>query len=318
MRCGDGTRTRMWSGRRGSNPRPTAWEAVTLPLSYSRPVVTPDFSRRRGRLPGPRLDTRRRAGRNRRAVACQARSSASVSPFSCRSACVAAMSSQQRRPARLRLVGRLVSRLRRAVFARLGVLAILGSHPGTAVHLRHRLCRPSRRRSSRRRRPSCRAWHARGGLRGVGSLVRRVIDSGGTGGGHLVHGAAAAVSRRRQVPVVWAAAASGRNRAQVSGRMNRVIAMMTVTRAQTAPTTMAPGAAESRTPGPSDFGSPARDRRALAVDRQPRMIASTSSRRFSMISGVRPSRFSRSSGSVFEARTLKCQSSNSTEMPSSL
>ncbi len=30
-------RTRyMWSGRRGSNPRPTAWKAVTLPLSYSR------------------------------------------------------------------------------------------------------------------------------------------------------------------------------------------------------------------------------------------------------------------------------------------
>ena len=27
-----------WSGRRGSNPRPTAWEAVTLPLSYSRSV----------------------------------------------------------------------------------------------------------------------------------------------------------------------------------------------------------------------------------------------------------------------------------------
>ncbi len=26
-----------WSGRRGSNPRPTAWKAVTLPLSYSRP-----------------------------------------------------------------------------------------------------------------------------------------------------------------------------------------------------------------------------------------------------------------------------------------
>src|SRR5262245_9408175 len=25
-----------WSGRRGSNPRPTAWKAVTLPLSYSR------------------------------------------------------------------------------------------------------------------------------------------------------------------------------------------------------------------------------------------------------------------------------------------
>src|ERR1700761_1541681 len=27
-----------WSGRRGSNPQPTAWEAATLPLSYSRPV----------------------------------------------------------------------------------------------------------------------------------------------------------------------------------------------------------------------------------------------------------------------------------------
>src|SRR5207248_10697237 len=25
----------VWSGRRGSNPRPTAWKAVTLPLSYS-------------------------------------------------------------------------------------------------------------------------------------------------------------------------------------------------------------------------------------------------------------------------------------------
>ena len=27
---------RRWSGRRDSNPRPTAWKAVTLPLSYSR------------------------------------------------------------------------------------------------------------------------------------------------------------------------------------------------------------------------------------------------------------------------------------------
>jgi hypothetical protein len=26
----------IWSGRRGSNPQPTAWEAATLPLSYSR------------------------------------------------------------------------------------------------------------------------------------------------------------------------------------------------------------------------------------------------------------------------------------------
>jgi hypothetical protein len=26
----------MWSGRRGSNPQPPAWEADALPLSYSR------------------------------------------------------------------------------------------------------------------------------------------------------------------------------------------------------------------------------------------------------------------------------------------
>src|SRR6516164_2903706 len=26
----------IWSGRRESNPQPTAWKAVTLPLSYSR------------------------------------------------------------------------------------------------------------------------------------------------------------------------------------------------------------------------------------------------------------------------------------------
>jgi hypothetical protein len=32
----DGRQTLSWSGRRGSNPRPTAWKAVTLPLSYSR------------------------------------------------------------------------------------------------------------------------------------------------------------------------------------------------------------------------------------------------------------------------------------------
>src|SRR4030042_728024 len=28
---------KTWSGRRGSNPRPSAWEADALPLSYSRP-----------------------------------------------------------------------------------------------------------------------------------------------------------------------------------------------------------------------------------------------------------------------------------------
>jgi hypothetical protein len=39
------SRSGGWSGRRGSNPRPTAWKAVTLPLSYSRP--------RRPQGPGP-------------------------------------------------------------------------------------------------------------------------------------------------------------------------------------------------------------------------------------------------------------------------
>jgi hypothetical protein len=34
-------RSEGWSGRRGSNPRPTAWKAVTLPLSYSRLLLPP-------------------------------------------------------------------------------------------------------------------------------------------------------------------------------------------------------------------------------------------------------------------------------------
>ena len=70
-------------------------------------------------------------------------------------------------------------------------------------------------------------------------------------------------------------------------------------------------------PGAMGFRESGTGPAPLAEDRQPRMIASTSSRRFSISSGVVPSRFSRSSGSVLEARTLKCQSSNSTEMPSS-
>jgi hypothetical protein len=35
-RVRDSRASEGWSGRRGSNPRPTAWKAVTLPLSYSR------------------------------------------------------------------------------------------------------------------------------------------------------------------------------------------------------------------------------------------------------------------------------------------
>jgi hypothetical protein len=37
---------RIWSGRRGSNPRPSAWEADALPLSYSRSSTY--FSRAHG------------------------------------------------------------------------------------------------------------------------------------------------------------------------------------------------------------------------------------------------------------------------------
>ena len=42
-----------WSGRRGSNPRPTAWKAVTLPLSYSR-LRGARFAPRRYGAAGPR------------------------------------------------------------------------------------------------------------------------------------------------------------------------------------------------------------------------------------------------------------------------
>ena len=36
--------SKFWSGRRESNPRPTAWKAVTLPLSYSRKTQLSAFS----------------------------------------------------------------------------------------------------------------------------------------------------------------------------------------------------------------------------------------------------------------------------------
>jgi hypothetical protein len=49
-----------------------------------------------------------------------------------------------------------------------------------------------------------------------------------------------------------------------------------------------------------------------------RISATTSSRFFSISSGVIASRFSRSSGSVLDGRTLKCQSAYSTDNPSSL
>src|ERR1700761_1699292 len=39
----------IWSGRRGSNPQPTAWEAATLPLSYSRSLL-PAYSNPYARL----------------------------------------------------------------------------------------------------------------------------------------------------------------------------------------------------------------------------------------------------------------------------
>ena len=56
---------------------------------------------------------------------------------------------------------------------------------------------------------------------------------------------------------------------------------------------------------------------AQTSNHQPRIIDSTSSRLRSICSAVVPSRFNRRSGSVFEGRTLKCQSGYSMEMPSS-
>src|SRR5688572_20664082 len=56
-----------WSGRRGSNPRPTAWKAVTLPLSYSRalspfvPVLLRPIAPSRHHVASRRLLLRRRA-----------------------------------------------------------------------------------------------------------------------------------------------------------------------------------------------------------------------------------------------------------------
>ncbi len=54
----------MWSGRRGSNPRPTAWKAVTLPLSYSRDSRVPKYrppSRRAFAATRRRVSLRRHA-----------------------------------------------------------------------------------------------------------------------------------------------------------------------------------------------------------------------------------------------------------------
>jgi hypothetical protein len=84
------------------------------------------------------------------------------------------------------------------------------------------------------------------------------------------------------------------------------------------------------------IGHPATDGRPLSTSAQLRRIRSaealspmpdaayfritpnTSSRFCAINSGVSPSRLSRSSGSVFDARTLKCQSGNSAENPSSV
>ena len=65
-------------------------------------------------------------------------------------------------------------------------------------------------------------------------------------------------------------------------------------------------------------GDPAEAGRHVANFSHARISASTSSRFAAIISGVVASRFSRSSGSVFDGRTLKCQSGYSTEMPSSV
>ena len=39
---------KIWSGKRDLNPRPSAWEADTLPLSYSRSAVKKKMERETG------------------------------------------------------------------------------------------------------------------------------------------------------------------------------------------------------------------------------------------------------------------------------
>ncbi len=46
---------RRWSGRGDSNPRLSAWEADTLPLSYARPVPTVPILPSRGASINPSL-----------------------------------------------------------------------------------------------------------------------------------------------------------------------------------------------------------------------------------------------------------------------
>src|SRR3954467_4826828 len=58
-----------WSGRRGSNPRPTAWKAVTLPLSYSRLRVSRALFRRALTVSPPRCALSLARGLGRPAVA---------------------------------------------------------------------------------------------------------------------------------------------------------------------------------------------------------------------------------------------------------
>jgi hypothetical protein len=64
------------------------------------------------------------------------------------------------------------------------------------------------------------------------------------------------------------------------------------------------------------FGRPDAGRRLL-LERVQDVHALPRRASASISSGVVASRFSRSSGSVFDGRTLKCQSGYSTEMPSS-
>ena len=69
-------------------------------------------------------------------------------------------------------------------------------------------------------------------------------------------------------------------------------------------------------PGHYHYAKPARCPEILSQAYFALMNASTSSRFFSIISRVVASRLSRRSGSVFDGRTLKCQSGYSTETPS--
>src|ERR1700730_11933577 len=69
----------LWSGRRESNPRHTAWEAVVLPLNYARARKQDNRNARRGKAARPAEELKRAALRFRTPPAAAIRPAAAAS-----------------------------------------------------------------------------------------------------------------------------------------------------------------------------------------------------------------------------------------------